>query len=98
MRLDGLGVQPFERYPGQPADKSRQQDNAKTEAPENGRRNEVIPAADSSRQRAQRWQQLNTFYDEPPQSSRRALEAYQGVQLNDRREQVESMFSVDLYA
>lgn len=98
MRLDGLGVQPFERYPGQPAEKPRPQDSVKAEATDTVRRNEVVPAADSSRQRAQRWQQLNTFYDEPPQSSRRALEAYQGIQLNERREQVESMFGVDLYA
>lgn len=57
-----------------------------------------VPNAEGSRQRAERWQQLNTVYDEPPQSSRRALEAYQGVQLTERREAVKSMFGVDLYA
>ncbi|RUO78034.1 hypothetical protein [Idiomarina seosinensis] len=99
MRLNGLAIQPYDRYPSQQPDRARA-----TDAIDTGRNNEtasraeVVPGAENSRQRAQRWQKLNTFYDEPPQLSRRALEAYQGVQLNERREEVKSMFGVDLYA
>ena len=42
--------------------------------------------------------QVNTFYDEPPQRSQKALNAYQNIALSEKREQITSMFGVDVYA
>lgn len=99
MRLNGFAVQPPERQPQSPNNRAQTvtrdvvlQDNSK-QAEGN-----TVPAPESSKQRAQRWQSLNTFYDEPPASSRKAMQAYQGIELSERREEVKSMFGVDLYA
>jgi hypothetical protein len=59
---------------------------------------QVVPDAKQSRRQAERWQSLNTMYDEPPQRSQKALSAYQTVALNEKREEVASMFGVDVYA
>ena len=100
MNINGFGLQPVDRFAAQTPQRQRAAEASQPAAPERqqARGNDVVVTTESSRQRAQRWQQLNTFYDEPPQSSRRALEAYQGVQLNERKEEVKSMFGVDLYA
>lgn len=58
----------------------------------------AVPDVQQSQRRAERWQSLNTFYDEPPQRSQKALDAYQTVALTEKREQITSMFGVDVYA
>lgn len=99
VNINGLGIQSVDRYASQAPQRQRVPETASNpEQRENARSAPIVVSAEDSRQRAQRWQQLNTVYDEPPQSSRRALEAYQGVQLNERKEEVKSMFGVDLYA
>ena len=99
MNINSIGLQPVDRFASKAPQRAQPvADNAEQRASETARRNDVVVSADNGRQRAQRWQQLNTFYDAPPPSSRRALEVYQGVQLNERREEVKSMFGVDLYA
>lgn len=59
---------------------------------------QVVPDAQQSQRRAERWESLNTFYDEPPQRSQKALNAYQNIALSEKREQITSMFGVDVYA
>lgn len=99
VNINGLGFQSVDRYASQAPQRQRVPETDKSVEQQDSTRSAInIVSAEDSRQRAQRWQQLNTVYDEPPQSSRRALEAYQGVQLNERKEEVKSMFGVDLYA
>lgn len=98
MNINGFNAQPLDGFMRRPASAEAERPAERSSEPSTQRQQAVVPSAESSRQRAQRWQQLNTFYDQPPQGSRRALEAYQGVQMNERREQVESMFGVDIYA
>ncbi|PYE32054.1 hypothetical protein DFP83_10763 [Idiomarina fontislapidosi] len=57
-----------------------------------------IPSRQQSSDQARRWQDLNIVYDQPSQSAQKAVTAYQTVALNEQRERVESMFSLDLYA
>lgn len=99
VNINGIGIQSGDRFASQSARRQAvpETDTTRTERAEPKSQTMVVDTA-GSRQRAQRWQQLNTVYDEPPHSSRRALEAYQGIQLNERREEVKSMFGVDLYA
>ncbi|OIN01698.1 hypothetical protein BFR57_06385 [Idiomarina sp. MD25a] len=57
-----------------------------------------IPNRQQSSAQAQRWHDLNIVYDQPSQPAQKALTAYQAVALSEKREHVESMFSLDLYA
>ena len=99
VNINGLGIQTVDRYASQAPQRQRVPEaESDVSQRENTRPAASIVSAEDSRQRAQRWQQLNTVYDEPPQSSRRALAAYQDVQLSERKEEVKSMFGVDLYA
>ena len=66
--------------------------------PQSTRASIEIPSRQQSSDQAQRWKDLNIVYDQPSQSAQKALSAYQTVALNEKREQVESMFSLDLYA
>lgn len=58
----------------------------------------VVPSEREAEQQAQQWQAVGAQYDSPSQQSQKALSAYQGVAQSAQREQVQSMFGVDLYA
>ncbi|MCK7460468.1 hypothetical protein [Idiomarina aminovorans] len=99
MRINPQAVQPL----------NNQQQGPQRVAPENEQRpgqsrtqvadsRQVAPDVRQSKQRAERWESLNTFYDEPPQRSQKALNTYQSVALSEKREQITSMFGVDIYA
>jgi len=42
--------------------------------------------------------QRRTSYDQPNQRNRQALDAYQSLANQDKREKIQQMFSVDLFA
>lgn len=99
MRINPQAVQPL----------NSQQQGPQRSAPEDQQRQEqnptkvadlrqVVPDVRQSQRRAERWESLNTFYDEPPQRSQKALNAYQNIALSEKREQITSMFGVDVYA
>jgi len=58
----------------------------------------AVPSAREAEQQAQQWQAVGAQYDSPSQQSQKALSAYQGVAQAAQREQVQSMFGVDIYA
>ncbi|MCA1767430.1 MAG: hypothetical protein LC639_04300 [Idiomarina sp.] len=99
MRINPQAVQPL----------NNQQQGPQRAAPENEQRpgqnrtevadsRQVVPDVRQSQRRAERWESLNTFYDEPPQRSQKALNTYQNIALSEKREQITSMFGVDVYA
>lgn len=99
MRINPQAVQPL----------NSQQQGPQRSAPEDPQRQEqnpakvadtrqVVPDVRQSQRRAERWESLNTFYDEPPQRSQKALNAYRNIALSEKREQITSMFGVDVYA
>lgn len=99
MRINPQAVQPLnsqQQGPQRPApdDQPRQEQNPAKVADTR----QVVPDARQSQRRAERWESLNTFYDEPPQRSQKALNAYQNIALSEKREQITSMFGVDVYA
>ncbi|WP_322406102.1 hypothetical protein U0358_09375 [Idiomarina sp. PL1-037] len=99
MRINPQAVQPLnsqQQVPQRPApdDQQRQEQNPAKVADTR----QVVPDARQSQRRAERWESLNTFYDEPPQRSQKALNAYQNIALSEKREQITSMFGVDVYA
>lgn len=99
MRINPQAVQPLnnqQQGPQRPAPEEQQrQGQARTKVADSG---QVVPDARQSQRRAERWESLNTFYDEPPQRSQKALNTYQNIALSDKREQITSMFGVDVYA
>lgn len=99
MRINPQAVQPLNSQQqgpqrSAPEDQQRQEQNPAKVA--DTRR--VVPDARQSQRRAEWWESLNTFYDEPPQRSQKALNAYQNIALSEKREQITSMFGVDVYA
>lgn len=99
MRINPQAVQPLnsqQQGPQRPApdDQQRQEQNPGKVADTR----QVVPDVRQSQRRAERWESLNTFYDEPPQRSQKALNAYQNIALSEKREQITSMFGVDVYA
>ncbi|RUO64972.1 hypothetical protein SAMN06297229_1696 [Pseudidiomarina planktonica] len=58
----------------------------------------AVPNEREAQKQAQQWQAFETQYDMPSMASQKALAAYQGVAQNPQREQVQSMFGVDIYA
>ncbi|MDV6328856.1 hypothetical protein Q5L94_12370 [Idiomarina sp. Sol25] len=99
MRINPQAVQPLnsqQQGPQRPApdDQQRQEQNPAKVADTR----QVVPDVRQSQRRAERWESLNTFYDEPPQRSQKALNAYQNIALSEKREQITSMFGVDVYA
>ena len=99
MRINPQAVQPLnnqQQAPQRPAPQDQQrQGNNRAEVAES---RQVVPDVRQSQRRAERWESLNTFYDEPPQRSQKALNAYQNIALSEKREQITSMFGVDVYA
>lgn len=99
MRINPQAVQPLnnqQQAPQRPASEDQQrQGNNRAEVAES---RQVVPDVRQSQRRAERWESLNTFYDEPPQRSQKALNAYQNIALSEKREQITSMFGVDVYA
>jgi len=99
VRINSQAVQPLnsqQQGPQRPApdDQQRQEQSPAKVADTR----QVVPDARQSQRRAERWESLNTFYDEPPQRSQKALNAYQNIALSEKREQITSMFGVDVYA
>jgi len=56
------------------------------------------PAAVLAMLDAQNVQSSKTVYDEPGQRQQKAVSAYQDVLQQDKKEQLQQMFAIDLYA
>lgn len=99
MRINPQAVQPLnnqQQAPQKPGPEDQQRQG--TNRAEVAESRQVVPDVRQSQRRAERWESLNTFYDEPPQRSQKALNAYQNIALSEKREQITSMFGVDVYA
>lgn len=99
VRINPQAVQPLNSQQQGPQRSAPEEQQRQRQTPtEVAASRQVVPDARQSQRRAERWESLNTFYDEPPQRSQKALNAYQTIALSEKREHITSMFGVDVYA
>jgi hypothetical protein len=59
---------------------------------------EVLALLDAQREESVDAQAKSTFYDEPDGRTQKALDIYQSLAVQQKREQLQQLLSVDLYA
>ena len=59
---------------------------------------EVLALLDAEREQSLGDEAETTYYDEPDGRTQKALDAYQSLASQQKREQLQQMLSVDLYA
>ncbi|MCV2885095.1 hypothetical protein OE749_10370 [Aestuariibacter sp. AA17] len=95
---NGLAISPSQPEPQRQAEAQQQQaQRQQTELP---RTQVVVRQADSeASEQADRFrQQQRTTYEQPDARSRSAINAYQALELEERRSEIKSLFGVDTYA